>query len=188
MVCFVLRKLILQTRMHSHPVGLDVWFLVGHFVYFHTSCERTAKALARLRGCTSSPEPLLVAYVISTIISCAGSIHLLSSLSPHLSVIRKRLLSCLDLLILTFWGFWRQTTRHGGRGNVISKWVCLKIAIVSRRTWIRNQTRGDFHGHFSRCYQLCWPPLIHDVAHLNSYRRPLQHHEGQHFSTFNHIL
>ena len=27
--------------------GLDIWFLVAHFVYFHTSCVRTAKALAR---------------------------------------------------------------------------------------------------------------------------------------------
>ena len=69
---FVLRKLILQTRMRSHPVELDVWFLVGPFVYFHTSCVRTAKALARLRGCAGSPEPSLVAYVISTIISWAG--------------------------------------------------------------------------------------------------------------------
>ena len=31
--------------MRSHPVGLDVWFCVGPFVYFHTSCVRTAKAL-----------------------------------------------------------------------------------------------------------------------------------------------
>ena len=52
MVLFVLRKLILQTGMRSHPVGLDVSFLVGPFVYFHTSCERTAKALARLRECS----------------------------------------------------------------------------------------------------------------------------------------
>ena len=73
MALFVLRKLILQTRMHSHPVGLDVSVLVGHFVYFHTSCVRTAMALARLRGCAGSPEPSLVAYVISTIISWAGS-------------------------------------------------------------------------------------------------------------------
>ena len=65
MALFVLRKLILQTRMRSHQVGLDVWFLVEHFVYFHTSCMRTAMALA--------PEPSLVAYVISTIISWAGS-------------------------------------------------------------------------------------------------------------------
>ena len=73
MVLFVLRKLILQTRMRSHPVGLDVWYLVWHFFYFHTSHVRTAKALARLRGCAGSPEPSLVAYVISTIISRAAS-------------------------------------------------------------------------------------------------------------------
>ena len=29
---FVFRKLILQTHMRSHPVGLDVSFLVGLFV------------------------------------------------------------------------------------------------------------------------------------------------------------
>ena len=69
MALFVFRKLILQTRMRSHPVALDVWFLVGPFVYFHTSCMRTAKAIR-----TVSPEPTLVAYVISTIISYAGSI------------------------------------------------------------------------------------------------------------------
>ena len=28
MVLFILRKIILQERMHSHLVGLDVWFLV----------------------------------------------------------------------------------------------------------------------------------------------------------------
>ena len=73
MVLFVLPKLILKTRMRSHPVNLDVWFLVEPFVYFHTLCVRSAKALARLRGCTGSPEPSLFAYVISTIISWAGS-------------------------------------------------------------------------------------------------------------------
>ena len=34
---------------------------------------RTAKALARLHGCAGSPEPSLVAYAISIIISRAGS-------------------------------------------------------------------------------------------------------------------
>ena len=71
---FVLRELILQTCMCSHPVGLDVWILVGPFVCFHISCVWTAKALVRLRGCAGLPEPSLVAYVISTIISWAGSI------------------------------------------------------------------------------------------------------------------
>ena len=61
---FVLRKLILQTHMRSHPVGLDVRFLVGPFIYFHTPCVRTAKALARLRRCAGWPEASLVAYVI----------------------------------------------------------------------------------------------------------------------------
>ena len=76
MALFVLRKLILQRRMYSHPVGLDVWFLVGPLVYVHTLCVRTVKALARLRGCTGSPEPSLVACLISTIISWAGSFSL----------------------------------------------------------------------------------------------------------------
>ena len=43
--------------------------LIFGLVYFHTSCVRTAKALSRLRGCAGSPEPSLVVYVISTIIS-----------------------------------------------------------------------------------------------------------------------
>ena len=65
MALFVLHKLILQTRMRNHPVGLDVWFLAGPFVYFNTSCVRTVKALARLRECAGSPELSLVAHVIS---------------------------------------------------------------------------------------------------------------------------
>ena len=64
MVLFVLRRRILQTGMRSHPVGLDIWFFVRPFVYFHTSCVRTAKALARLRSWGCSTEPSLVAYVI----------------------------------------------------------------------------------------------------------------------------
>ena len=73
MVRFVLRNLIFQRCMRSLPEGLDVRILVGPFVYYHTLCVRTAKALARLPGCADSPEPSLVAYVINTIISRAGS-------------------------------------------------------------------------------------------------------------------
>ena len=54
MALFVLHKLIFQTHMRSHPVGLDVW------------CVRTAKVLVRLCGCIGSPNPSLVAYVISS--------------------------------------------------------------------------------------------------------------------------
>ena len=67
MVIFVLRKLILQT----------CWFLVGPFVYFHTSCVRTAKALARLRGCAGSHEPSLVAYELAQLISPGSATKIL---------------------------------------------------------------------------------------------------------------
>ena len=62
-VLFVLRKLILQSCMRSHPVRQGIWF----------SCVRTATALAIPRGWAGSPEPSLVAYVISTIIPWDGS-------------------------------------------------------------------------------------------------------------------
>ena len=75
MVLFVRHKVTLQTCMCIHPVGLDVWFLIRSFIHFHASCVRTAKTLAKLRGCTGLSEPSLAAYVISTIISCAGLIH-----------------------------------------------------------------------------------------------------------------
>ena len=70
---FNLRKLFLQMHIPSHPVGLDVWFFVGPFVVFHTTCVLTAEALARLRERAGSPEPSLVAYMMSTIISWASS-------------------------------------------------------------------------------------------------------------------
>ena len=50
MTLIALRKLSLQTSMPSSPLGLHVWFLVKPFVYFHTLCVRTVKALARLRS------------------------------------------------------------------------------------------------------------------------------------------
>ena len=37
MVLFVLRKLIFQTRMRSHPLGLDIGYLIGPFVHV---CEQ----------------------------------------------------------------------------------------------------------------------------------------------------
>ena len=44
MALIALRKLNLQTCMRSNPLALHVWFLVRPFVYFRTSCVRTAKA------------------------------------------------------------------------------------------------------------------------------------------------
>ena len=45
MALFILCKFIPQRHMRSHPVGLDVWLLVGLFIHFHTLCVETAKAL-----------------------------------------------------------------------------------------------------------------------------------------------
>ena len=75
--------------MRSHLLGLDVWFCVGYFIYFHTSCVRTAKALLRLRGFAGSPEPSLVTCVISTIISWAGSVCLLIIFTQHKFITQK---------------------------------------------------------------------------------------------------
>ena len=75
MALIALLKLNLQTCMRSHPMRLHVWFSVRSCVYY-TLCVRIAKAVARLCGCAGSPEPSLVAYVMSTIISWAGSFNL----------------------------------------------------------------------------------------------------------------
>ena len=55
---------ILQTHMRSLWKRSEVWLFAWSFHYIPILCERTAKALARLRGCTGLPEPSLVAYVI----------------------------------------------------------------------------------------------------------------------------
>ena len=76
----------LKARMRSHPVELDVWFLVGPF---HTLCVQTVKTLTRLRRCAGSPESLLVIYVIITIISWPGSfrsLELQSSENQYISL------------------------------------------------------------------------------------------------------
>ena len=73
MALFVLHKRILQMRVCSHSTGIDIWLLIGPFIYFHILWVRTAKALGRLRKCAGSPEPSPVTYLISAIISWAGS-------------------------------------------------------------------------------------------------------------------
>ena len=77
MALIALHKLNLQTRMRSIPLGLYVWFFVRPFVYFHTLCVQTVKALV-MRGCAVLPELSLFAYAVSTIISWAGTYMKLS--------------------------------------------------------------------------------------------------------------
>ena len=67
-----------------------------HFVYFYTSCVRTAKILAWLHGCTGSPESLLVAYVISTIISWADSIMYYGELYKVINKYPPHLFLCIS--------------------------------------------------------------------------------------------
>ena len=63
-----------QMRCAAQPSSGAGCLIFGWpFVYFHTSCVRTSKPLVRLGRCEGLPEPLQVAYVISTIISWAGS-------------------------------------------------------------------------------------------------------------------
>ena len=50
----------LQTCMHSNTVRPDLQLLVWSIFLFPILCERTAKALARLRGCAGSSEPFAV--------------------------------------------------------------------------------------------------------------------------------
>ena len=69
MALSVLRKLILQTRMRSHPVGLDVWFLVGPFVYF--TCANS-EGSGETGVCAGSPEPSLVAYNCVSWLVCSS--------------------------------------------------------------------------------------------------------------------
>ena len=76
MVLFILRKLILQTCMRSHPVGARclifgcTFRLLPYFMCANSegSGETVSTGVRRV-----STEPSLVAYVISTIISWAGS-------------------------------------------------------------------------------------------------------------------
>ena len=72
MALFVLRKLILQTRMRSHPMGARC-LVFGRTLrllpYF--MCAKSEGSGDSTRLILS--EPSLVAYVISTIISWAGS-------------------------------------------------------------------------------------------------------------------
>ena len=142
MVLFVLHKLILQTHVHSNPVGLDIWFLVGPFVYFDTSCVRTAKTLVRLCGWAGSPELSLVAYVISTIISWAGSNLVLTKNCSFIKNSGQRF-SCIP-----DWNFlsdWRCLTWRGGCKTTLiqhshaKSYVCFDIILHhDDRKWRRN--------------------------------------------------
>ena len=81
MALFVLRKLILQTRMHSHPVEQDVWFLVGLFLYFICANSEGFGKTARMRrlawafagrNCDKYPGSLLF-FFLSRVVNVGTS-------------------------------------------------------------------------------------------------------------------
>ena len=59
----IVRFEVLQLHMHSNFKGEDIWLSVWSFPYVPILSERTAIALAWLRGCADSPEPSLFVYV-----------------------------------------------------------------------------------------------------------------------------
>ena len=122
MVLFVLRNLNLQMRIHIHPVGLDVWFLVGPFVYFHTLCVRTVKALA---------------YVISTIISWAGSILFQSLSKPALQQQQSTIIQAQ----IKIWALPWENVSSGGSDEVRLKLACSATEASMRLEILVTETR-----------------------------------------------
>ena len=61
-----------QMRMRSPLFRLQACVFTWSFFKVSIRSLRTVKALARLRLCAGSPEPLLVANMISTLFLCAG--------------------------------------------------------------------------------------------------------------------
>ena len=59
-------------HMRSPLFGLETSFFAGSFFKMSAKCLQIVKALARLCLYTGLPEPLLVAYMISTLFLCAG--------------------------------------------------------------------------------------------------------------------
>ena len=116
--------------MRSHPVGLDVWFLVGPFVYFHTSCVRTAKALVRLCGCAVFPEPSRFAYKYHNLMSWlkCTSCYTNHTISVQLYV-NNMLRHFRHMFILSgkCWSILYQSRLHFGRSRTFKLQTCMQF-------------------------------------------------------------
>ena len=118
--------------------------MVIPFIYFHTLCVRTAKALGRLRGCAGSPEPSLVANVISTIILWAGSC--IYSLTMGLHFAFQNLLTsgnthCINFYLPVSPTLWFCKSSHSVRQSLVqglqflSSFYCLQTDFHSDSNW-----------------------------------------------------
>ena len=121
--------------MDSHPMGLDVWLLIGLFVYFILRFVWTAKALARLCGLAGSPEPSLVAYVISTIISWAGSNEAFYKIPCLYASMRNLTITALcPVLLVTLWNkrFMNKTFLQDRTARLKSRFAYLGQYTIAR--------------------------------------------------------
>ena len=112
---------------------------------------RTQKALARLRGCAVSPEPSLVAYVISTIISLAGSFCYRKS-----SVCHGRPYTFTNRVGQSSSNFKCSASPEWDEGNFGADWIRLVFREMSKD---RHEFRTSRIGLFaSGSYSLCASP------------------------------
>ena len=97
-------------------------------------CVRTAKALVRLRGCAGSPEPSLVAYVISTIISWAGSNY--HNMGSHLMFPSGNKIQHWWIIEENGWlhvhqEFVTETLQHSKQGGTVNQYTLLTIHSIT---------------------------------------------------------
>ena len=142
------------------------------FLFIPTLCERTAKALARLRRCAGSPEPSLVAYVIRTTLSWAGSIIVVAIDFQGFHVMRKHVFWVCDQVRLKLACSTSETSKSlepldiAGKGIIVSKqWtikalirlrirlICVLVVRIEHKTGF--SWRGSYNGHTKFLWHFC---------------------------------
>ena len=119
MVLLVLRKLILQTRMRSRSMRLDIWFLFGRTLcllpYFMCANSEGSGETALMRRLVWA---FAVACVISTIISWAGwnDAH---EVSPKLPIKRIAKLPIEYIKYLCFLAVWKPRSHDWNTSSVL---------------------------------------------------------------------
>lgn len=116
--------------------GSEAWLFACSFLYIPILCEQTVKALVRLHWCTDSPEPSLVAYVISNFFTWAGSL-MIKNVRWKL---RKSVLLSPDIGMLTWYCnfacYCCMTVGHG----VTQKFV---IRLQLYRIWLLHYKKAN---------------------------------------------
>ena len=107
MVLSYKNKCSARADMISSSASMEPRFFGGSFI----SCERTAKVLARLRGCIGSPEHSMIAYYQAT-------------MSIILAEIRNIIMVLNMILLTSHWmqwsSHWSSQTEQGKDSDIIS--------------------------------------------------------------------